>query len=117
MARDVVQQVADGGRQAADWLDHRGFDGLLTEVRSFARRRPGTFLLGATVAGFMIGRLAKATASSEPEQGSSPSDFAPGESSTDRDAYSTQNRPPYETPAAMAAEPGTAAWSHPTEER
>lgn len=61
-AAGLVRQAADGGRQAADWLDHRGLDGLLDEMRSFARRRPGMFLLGAAVAGFAAGRLAKATA-------------------------------------------------------
>lgn len=60
-ARGLVEQAAEGGRQAADWLDQRGLDGLLAELRSFARRRPGTFLLGAAVAGFAVGRLAKAS--------------------------------------------------------
>jgi hypothetical protein len=58
--RDLVQQTADGGRRAADWLDRRGVEGLVSEVKSFARRRPGLFLLGAAVAGFGVGRLAKA---------------------------------------------------------
>jgi len=32
---------------------------LLNDVRSFASRRPGAFLLGAAVAGFAVGRLVK----------------------------------------------------------
>ncbi|MQA83594.1 MAG: hypothetical protein GEV03_02910 [Streptosporangiales bacterium] len=67
--RDVVYQVADGGRRAADYLDGRGVGGLVEEIQEFGRRRPGTFLAGAALAGFVVGRLVKATAaqSRQPE--------------------------------------------------
>jgi hypothetical protein len=110
----LVQQVADGGRQVADWLDHRGLDGVLTEMRSFARRRPGIFLLGAGVTGFVIGRVAKSTAGADLDQGLSSSDSVAGDPGADRDAYSTQDRRSYEPSVAMPPEPGTATWSRPT---
>lgn len=59
IAASVVRQLSDGSRQAADYLEQHGPDGVLREVREFARRKPGTFLLGATVAGFVAGRLGK----------------------------------------------------------
>ena len=61
--RTAVRQLSDGGRQAADYLDEHGVGGVVERVGDFARRRPGAFLLGAAVTGFLAGRLAKATAS------------------------------------------------------
>lgn len=58
--RNLVSQAADGGRRAADLLEERGAGGLLEGVESFARRRPGAFLAGAALAGFAVGRMAKA---------------------------------------------------------
>jgi hypothetical protein len=61
--RRAVRQLSDGGRQAADYLDEQGVGGVVEKVGTFARRRPGTFLIGAAVSGFLAGRLAKATVS------------------------------------------------------
>jgi hypothetical protein len=58
-AATVVQQLSDGSRRAASYLEEYGPDGLLREAQDFARRRPGAFLLGAAVAGFVAGRLGK----------------------------------------------------------
>jgi hypothetical protein len=60
----VVQQVADGGRRVADYLEQHGLSGAVDEVQSFARRRPGAFLAGAAAMGFLIGRIAKASGGS-----------------------------------------------------
>ncbi|MER7481867.1 hypothetical protein ABTX60_30265 [Streptomyces sp. NPDC126510] len=59
-ARSLVTQAADRGHRAADYLDTRGAGGLVDDLQDFARRRPGAFLGGAVVAGFAVGRLAKA---------------------------------------------------------
>jgi hypothetical protein len=58
-AAQVVSRVADGGRQVADYLAERGPEGILGEVQDYARRKPGTFLATALVAGFVVGRLGK----------------------------------------------------------
>lgn len=55
----ALRQVADTGRQAARYLDERGARGLLDSAQDFARRKPGTFLIGAAVAGFLVARTAK----------------------------------------------------------
>jgi hypothetical protein len=57
-ARQRVQGIADT-------LEQRGPQGLLDDVTQFARRKPGTFLLIAAVAGFGVGRLVRAGAASE----------------------------------------------------
>lgn len=59
LASDLVGQAGDRARGAADWLGGRQPGDLLDEVRSFARRRPGTFLVGALVAGVAVGRLTR----------------------------------------------------------
>jgi uncharacterized phage infection (PIP) family protein YhgE len=56
-ARDLLQQASGYVEQFADRLQNREPADLLDDVRSFARRRPGTFLLGAALAGVLAGRL------------------------------------------------------------
>ncbi|MEV5146898.1 hypothetical protein AB0L14_21325 [Streptomyces sp. NPDC052727] len=58
-ARSVVTQVADHGHRAADYVDKQGVEGIVGDVQSFARRRPGLFLGGALLAGLAVGRLGK----------------------------------------------------------
>lgn len=43
----------------ANWLDQRGPEDVLGEVKRFARRNPGTFLLGAGLIGLVAGRLTR----------------------------------------------------------
>jgi hypothetical protein len=59
MAQDLARQVADRAREISSRMDGREPTELLDEVRSFARRRPGTFLLGAIAAGVVAGRLTR----------------------------------------------------------
>lgn len=59
MAAGAIRQVADTSRQAARFIDERGARGMLDSAQDFARRKPGAFLLGAAVAGFLVGRIAK----------------------------------------------------------
>src|SRR3712207_4462032 len=56
-ARDLLQQASSYVEQFADRLQNREPADLLDDVRAFARRRPGTFLLGAALAGVLAGRL------------------------------------------------------------
>ena len=54
---ELTRQGADQLHQFASWLHDREPSDLLEEVRLFARRRPGVFLLGAALAGVVAGRL------------------------------------------------------------
>ena len=110
MSAGAIRSAADTSRQAARFLDERGAQGLLDSARDFARRKPGTFLLGAAVAGFLVGRVAKSatgggqsTSQGTPQsQGgvvpvaSERPDPAPG--------YSTS--PGYSTNAGYSTDPG-----------
>lgn len=59
LAAQLVSEVGDRADKAARWLDDREPADLLDEVKSFARRRPGTFIAIAGVAGLLVGRLAR----------------------------------------------------------
>jgi hypothetical protein len=64
-AADLVRQASDRARQVAQFLDEREPGQLLDEVRGYARRRPGTFLLGAVAMGVVAGRLTRAGAAGQ----------------------------------------------------
>jgi vacuolar-type H+-ATPase subunit H len=69
MAQDVARQVADRARELSSRMDGREPTELLDEVRSFARRKPGTFLLGALAAGVVAGRLARGARDAQSQGG------------------------------------------------
>jgi hypothetical protein len=62
MAAELAQQASERAGGAASWLEKREPGDLLGEVRDFARRRPGAFLVGAVVAGVVAGRLTRGAA-------------------------------------------------------
>lgn len=59
VAADLARQGAQTTDQVASWFEDRDPAGLVDEVRSFARRRPGAFLLMAAGAGLLAGRLTR----------------------------------------------------------
>ena len=52
-----ADQASEQLHAAAQRIGSRGFDGLVDDVQSFARRRPGVFLAVAAASGFAVGRL------------------------------------------------------------
>ena len=99
----LAAQLADKGEQLADHISSQGPGGLVQDLRSFASRRPGTFLLGALAAGVVTGRLVKG-ATGQPSVGSmtpstsgvptSPSSLA---GSYGQDAYASSTAYPAST--------------------
>jgi len=69
LAADVAHQAADRAHALSSRLDGREPRDLLDDVRSFARRRPGTFLLGALAAGVVAGRLTRGAKASHDDSG------------------------------------------------
>ncbi|HEX6445927.1 MAG TPA: hypothetical protein VF053_12620 [Streptosporangiales bacterium] len=82
----IVGQVAARGRSAADYVDDHGVHGLVDQVQSFARRRPGLFLMGAAAAGFAVARLAKAAREEPSQPQSQPQAFEPADREPSRPA-------------------------------
>jgi hypothetical protein len=58
---DLARQGADRAQEFATWLRDREPGDLVEEVRGWARQRPGTFLVGAALAGVLAGRLTRGT--------------------------------------------------------
>jgi hypothetical protein len=56
---DLVQQAGQKGGEIARWLEDREPSDVLAEVKSFARRRPVTFLALCGLAGVVAGRLTR----------------------------------------------------------
>lgn len=59
IASDLIRQAADRTSSVASWVENKDPKALLEDVQSFARRKPGTFLLLAASAGMLVGRLAR----------------------------------------------------------
>jgi hypothetical protein len=59
LASSLVREGAQATQRLAERLDQGGVDAVLADVRTWARRNPGGFLLGAAVAGFVVGRAAR----------------------------------------------------------
>jgi hypothetical protein len=59
-ATDLVREAASRVGSVAGWLENREPGDVVEQLRTFARRRPGTFLAAAAVAGLVGGRLTRA---------------------------------------------------------
>jgi hypothetical protein len=73
---DLARQAAQKTDEFASHLEAGGVDRVMQDVRSYAQRRPGMFLLAAGAAGFLVGRLvrsASSTSSSSPSTSTSTS--------------------------------------------
>jgi len=73
----AVDWIRQGSRQIesfADHVDRRGFDGLMDDVNSFARRHPGTFLAVTFGAGVMAARVLRNMSGDNGQQRAAASD-------------------------------------------
>ena len=59
MASDLAHQASQRMGDVAGWLDQRDPGSLVSEVKQFARQRPGAFLAAAALAGLVGGRLSR----------------------------------------------------------
>ena len=62
MAADIAREVSTRVKSFSNQLESKEPTELLEDVRRFARRKPGMFLLGALAAGVAVGRAFRATA-------------------------------------------------------
>ena len=75
----VARQAADRADDLSTWLDEREPGDVVEEVRSFARRRPGVFLLGMAVAGVVVGRFTRGAVDAARAESGPPTQRAYGE--------------------------------------
>ena len=91
IAAQLARQGADLSEQAADFLAQREPSELLDEFRDFARRRPGGFLVGAALAGVVVGRLSRGAKSARSDDSSAQFDaLRTSSSADDYDIYTSQ---------------------------
>ncbi|WCN80353.1 hypothetical protein [Micromonospora sp. LH3U1] len=72
---ELARQAADRVHGVAGWLEEREPGDLLTEVRDYARRNPGTFLVGAAVLGVLAGRLTRSISAAGDDSGNGSSTY------------------------------------------
>ena len=116
VATEFARQAADRMHGAASWLEQREPGDLLDEVRNFARRRPGAFLIGAAVAGLAAGRLTRGLKDrgngedeTGPYSGGGTVPGVPAASTVDRAGLPGTAYPTETYPAAPGYAPGTEA--------
>jgi len=68
LAADLLRQSSRRLAGVGTWLGDRDPGAVLAEVKSFARRKPGTFILGAAILGIIAGRLTRALASNASDE-------------------------------------------------
>jgi hypothetical protein len=95
VAGELVRNLSGRAGSVAGWLDGRDPGSLLDEVKSFAARKPGTFIAIAAGAGLLAGRLTKALAAEA--KNNTPSTTAPAS------GYERTAEPTYDAPVAPAA--------------
>jgi hypothetical protein len=87
VATELVGQAAERAHGLAEWLDGREPAEVLAELRGFARRRPGTFLLGALAAGVVAGRLTRGAVAAHTDDQAGPQSSLTGAGEAGRHAY------------------------------
>lgn len=100
---EYAQQAAQTVNRWADTVQDRGLEGLLDDMRGFARRRPGMFLLGALAAGVVAGRFGRNLREELSDDGGSPQPLGSGSSAPA--ATGTTPAPIGGTPSSAGAPP------------
>ncbi|KQQ06253.1 MULTISPECIES: hypothetical protein [unclassified Rathayibacter] len=92
MAANLVSNLAGRAQGVATWLEDREPAELLEDVKSFARRRPGAFILIAAATGLVAGRLVRAlTAEAKDEKETASDTSGPEFAAPDAASYGTTN--------------------------
>jgi len=112
-AADLVRQAGDKLEELATWVQQREPGDLVEEVRAFARRKPGVFLLGAAVAGVVAGRLTTGVVAAHKDSGSSTGgqQLSGTGSPYASQSYSTGTNYLADTPATGYATTGTTGYA------
>jgi hypothetical protein len=107
LAAELATQASDRIRGVASWLESREPADLLTEVRRFARQRPGVFLLSAAAIGFVGGRMTRSIAAESSDSGPSYAggQYATTGVATGYPAPTTLTEDPYDIPTAVDVPP------------
>ncbi|MBP2367757.1 hypothetical protein [Pseudonocardia parietis] len=101
---DLAHDAAERAERLAGWLEEHEPGDLVEQVRTFARRRPGTFLAGAALAGVLAGRLTRGVVEHETEPDrAAPEDDRPPFPRAAPEQYAHPGLPPEDGGARRAA--------------
>jgi hypothetical protein len=120
VASEVARQAATRARNVGSFVDSHEPGDLLDEVRRFAGRRPGTFLLGALAAGVVAGRLTRGAATAHgvgPGSGDTTTDVVPAYAGTtyaDGTYGTTYGATTTVPPVGAPADTGVTSGTYPT---
>lgn len=96
-AADLAHQASQKITGFADWLDQNDPGTLVEEMRDLARRKPGTFLIGALAAGVLAGRVTRGVQGAS--SNGTPKSAAPSTPSMRTPAAPTSPMTPSSTPS------------------
>jgi len=80
VASDLARQASERVRTVVDWVEARDPADLLTELKGYARRKPGTFLAAAAALGFLGGRLTRGLTAGQADDSPQGSQYGGGSS-------------------------------------
>lgn len=78
LATQLAREGAEITHKVADFIEQREPAEILDEVRAYARRKPGTFLIGAAVAGVVVGRITRGVVANRKSDDSTNAAGTPG---------------------------------------
>ncbi|WP_433344148.1 hypothetical protein [Micromonospora sp. CA-111912] len=96
---ELAHQAADRVNGVAGWLEERQPGDIVNEVKGYARRNPGTFLVGAAVLGVLAGRLTRNLSAASDGTGGTRGAYGP------TDGYDPERTAVIPTPPAPRAVP------------
>lgn len=99
----TAQGVTD---KAATWLEGKGPDELVDDVRRFAARQPVTFLAIAAGAGFLVSRLARGLQGAAADDNAAPQRFAAPAQSYGYNTQAGYGTPSYGQPTGHGTQAG-----------
>jgi hypothetical protein len=105
IAQQLVKQAAHQAQDLAGHLESREPQELLDDVRRFARQKPGSFILGALVAGVVVGRLTRGTKAAKQEDADTTTNVRPTPQSHTVAAPAGDGLDPTSLPVSSAAGP------------
>ncbi|MBT2519726.1 hypothetical protein J7E80_01740 [Arthrobacter sp. ISL-28] len=105
VASGLIREAADRSESMASWLENRNPGSLLDEVKSFARQRPGTFLLLAAGAGMLAGRLGRSLQAGAPAATSGTRTAAPAHSAATESTITSGVGEPFYEESAVGEPP------------
>ncbi|NJC10585.1 hypothetical protein F4558_000411 [Micromonospora profundi] len=103
---ELTRQAADRVHGVAGWLEEREPGDLINEVRDYARRNPGTFLVGAAVLGVLAGRLTRGISAGNDDTGNGSASYRGAGAYDPEQTAVIPTPPPAPRPAPNAAPAG-----------